>query len=159
MRTTRTIETLIERERGLVFDTLADLRHYDAWLPHSVVFKGTASISEGPIRPGTTYIETSIWGTRNGTITEMDRPARVSYRQPMTLRPAWLGVIDVRVVDILEEAGSSTRLKRSLSLGFQGPVRFFRNAVARSFVIEIERMQARLKACLETMPQAAGDAQ
>ncbi len=153
MRTTLIIETLIERERTLVFDILVDLRRYSEWLPRSIVFKGTTSISERPTCVGTTYVESSLWGVRRGTITELHRPDRVSYWQPMTLRPAWIGVIDVRVDDSLSEADSSTRLTRTLRLGFTGPVRLFKSAVARSFRAEIERTHARLKEYTETLPR------
>ncbi len=110
MTVTRIVETWIGCEPNLVFDTLADLRRYGEWLPPSSVFRGTTAICEGPIRPGTTYVETSPWGTRRGVVTAMHRPVRISYRQPMTLHPAWLGMIDVQVEDTLEAAGSETRL-------------------------------------------------
>lgn len=157
MRATRTIETLIDEDRGLIFDILIDLRHYDLWLPPSLVFRGTTSISDGPIRPGTTYLETSLWGARHGTILQAERPSRISYRQPMTLRPDWLGTIDIRIDDRLTPVGAATRLTRTLKLGFQGPVRLLRVAVARAFEVEIERMHARLKAYAEAMPRPSGD--
>ncbi len=82
----------------------------------------------------------------------MERPGRISYRQPMTLRPSGLGVIDVRIDDTLTKLGSATKLQRRLSLGFQGPVRLLRGAVAQAFEIEIKRTHARLKAYAEAMP-------
>lgn len=139
------VETLIEQERERVFDILIDLRNYGAWLPRSVVFRGTTSISPGPIRVGTTYREASLWGIRRGVIAALDRPDRVSYRQPMTLRPAWIGVIDVQIDDRLADVRSATRLTRQLSLRFQGPVRHFKDAVARAFRTEVERTHASLK--------------
>lgn len=145
MHERRIIETWIDREPGPVFDILVDLRRYGEWLPHSTVFRGTSSISAGPIGPGTSYVETSFWGTRNGRIVELERPCRLCYRQPMALRPAWLGVIDVRVEDTLANVRSGTLLRRTLHLGFSGPVSFFSGAVTHAFAAEIRRMQERLK--------------
>lgn len=149
MQEKRIIETWIDRDPDLVFDILVDLRHYREWLPHSTVFQGTTTISPGPIAPGTTYVESSIWGRRNGRIVELDRPFRVSYRQPMTLRPAWLGTIDVRVEDSLTGAHSGTLLRRTLRLDFQGLIRFFAQPVTHAFATEIRRVQRRLKAHAE----------
>lgn len=74
MSTILVFEAVIERQRELVFDLLVDLRRYADWLPHSPAFKGTTLISAGPIHTGTTYVETSPWGTRRGTVTALDRP-------------------------------------------------------------------------------------
>ncbi|MBO9707497.1 MAG: SRPBCC family protein [Caulobacter sp.] len=149
------IEVLIEQDRRKVFDLLVDLRHYGAWLPHSTVFAGTAVIAAGPIAVGTTYVETSFWGARHGLVTALEPPARVSYSQPMTLRPGWAGVIDIHIDDVLEEAGAKTRLTRYLRLDFEGPVRFLDVAVGQAFEREIRRTQARLKAYAETLPREA----
>jgi uncharacterized protein YndB with AHSA1/START domain len=151
-RKTLTVETDIAQRRETVFDILVDLRNYGAWLSPSIVFKGTSSISEGPIRVGTSYIETSVWGTRRGTVTELSRPERVAYWQPMTLNPAALGLIDVRVVDSLVGIGTNTHLTRRLDLKFVGPVNHIAWLVAHAFRTEIERLQARLKAYAETLP-------
>ncbi len=132
------VETEIEQRREIVYDILVDFRNYDSWLPRSLAFKGTTSISEGPIRVGTTYVEASVWGTRRGTVNALSRPDRMSYSQPMTLNPAILGVIGVRVEDSLTAVGAKTRVTRRLDLGFQGPVRFVAGFVAKSFKTEIE---------------------
>ncbi len=155
MDITLVISTTIDQSRTVVFDHLIDLRRYDQWLPPSSVFRGTTSIADGPIRPGTTYVESSVWGTRQGTIEAMGRPCVVSYRQPMTLRPRWLGVVDVHIHDTLEVVGQSTVLTRNIRLGFNGPVRFVRRAVARAFRREIMRTHAALKAYAESFPRCA----
>lgn len=156
MTATLAVEILIRQKRSVIFDVLQDIRGYGEWLPNSIVFRGTSSISEGPIRVGTTYVETSLWGTRQGIVTELDRPRCLQYHQPMTLRPAWLGVIDVRIQDTLTEEDNFTHLTRALTLGFQGPVRNLKTTVAISFRMEIERMQARLKQYAESLPLTEG---
>lgn len=155
MRLTRRVETLIETDRATIFDILADLRHYGDWLPHSLVFKGTTAISPGPIGVGTTYVETSPWGTRRGVVTVIDRPDRIAYWQPMTLSPRWLGTVFVRVEDSLAPVGFSTLLRRDLQLRFRGVVTLAAPIVARSFVSEIERIQKWLKSHAEARTAAA----
>lgn len=148
-----TFETVIRQSREVVFDLLVDLRRYDDWLPHSIAFEGTTSISDGPIRAGSTYVESSRWGTRRGIVTDLDRPARVSYRQPMTLRPLWFGGIDIALDHVLDELGPSTRVMRTLKLELRGPARLLRLPVVRSFKTENERMMAKLKNYAESLPR------
>lgn len=81
-----------------VFALLADLRGYDRWLPGSRAFHGTVAISGGPIAVGTTYVEPGPLGTRHGLVTEMDRPTRLTFEQPMTLKPRFTGVIGIKLV-------------------------------------------------------------
>jgi uncharacterized protein YndB with AHSA1/START domain len=152
---TTVISTAIGQDRGLVFDLLTDLRQYDSWLGRSGVFRGTTSIAPGPIRVGTTYVESSLWGTRHGVINALDRPGLVRYRQPMALRPRWLGTVDVRINDTLTTDGHTTLLTRSIRLTFIGPVRFARRAVARAFRREIARTHSALKMRAESLPPPA----
>jgi hypothetical protein len=152
MRVQRTIETWIDSQPDLIFDVLIDLRSYDEWLPDSAVFRGTTAISRGAIGPGTTYIESSPWGIRRGQVVDMDRPVRISYHQPMTLRHVWMGTIDIHVDDLLTPVNTGTLVKQGLSLDIQGPARVFGSSIASSFVTEIKRMQAQLKAYVEGMP-------
>ncbi len=122
MRTTLIIETLIERERTLVFDILVDLRRYSEWLPRSIVFKGTTSILRKADLRRHYLRRNQVFGEyAEERLPNCIAPDRVSYWQPMTLRPAWIGVIDVRVDDSLSEADSSTRLYTDPSSWIHGP--------------------------------------
>ncbi len=147
-------ETSINQRPEIIFDLLADLRGYAAWLPRSVIFNGTSSISPGPIAVGTSYVEKSLWGTRRGTVTEMNRPSRLSFHQPMTLRPAWIGNVDIRLYHELIPSGASTRLIRTLDLDICGPARLFSRVILRGFISENHRMLAKLKAYAES-PRAS----
>jgi hypothetical protein len=35
---------------------------------------------------GTTYCEPGPFGARNGTVTEFERPTKITFRQPMTMK-------------------------------------------------------------------------
>src|SRR5580698_9760432 len=109
-----------------VFTLITDLRAYDTWLPGSTAFHGTTTISDGPIRVGTTYVEPGPFAVRHGRVIELVPPTRVSFEQPMTLRPGFFGVVGIRLACDLAQAADSVRVRRSLDLTFQGPVKLAR---------------------------------
>src|SRR5580700_7147905 len=77
-----------------IFDLIIDFRGQDRWLPHSSAFHGTAEISADPVTLGTTYLEPGPFGVRNGTVTEFERPGKITFHQPMTMR-LHSGTLDV----------------------------------------------------------------
>ncbi|MEI9925837.1 MAG: SRPBCC family protein [Bradyrhizobium sp.] len=143
-------ETDILASAERVFSLLADLRDYDRWLPRSSAFHGTVTISDGPIAVGTTYVEPGPFGIRHGVVTAMDRPTRLAFEQPMTLKPRALGVIGIKLQHILTPNGASVHLTRSLELSPQGPVKLFMPFLVGMFRIENERMMRTLKGYAET---------
>jgi uncharacterized protein YndB with AHSA1/START domain len=145
-------EAEIRASAERVFSLLADLRDYDRWLPRSSAFHGTATISEGPIAVGTTYVEPGPLGTRHGTVTAMDRPTRLAFEQPMTLKPRALGVIGIKLFHTLTPGYAAVHLLRALELKPQGPIRLGMPFVARMFRAENERMMRTLKAYAEANP-------
>lgn len=132
-----------------IFSLLSQLREYDRWLPRSTAFYGTSSISDGPISVGTTYVEESPFGVRRGVVTTYDPPRQLDFRQPMTLRPALLGRIDIVLRHSIAQSGESTLVQRSLELSPVGPVRFFMPIITRLFAAENRRMLDRLKIVAE----------
>jgi len=128
-----------------VFSLLAELRDYDRWLPRSAAFRGTTEISEGPIVAGTTYVERSPFGTRNGRLTELVPPTRLNFEQPMTLRPRILGVIGIRLFHTLTPGVDSVHVLRLLELSPRGPITLAMPVVVRMFRAENERMMQALK--------------
>ncbi|HEY7596798.1 MAG TPA: SRPBCC family protein [Actinophytocola sp.] len=139
----------IRGEAEAVFDTLADLRGYGRWLGNSAAYAGTADISSDPVAAGTTYVEPGPTGVRRGTVTEFDRPTRVAFHQPMTMRPRLLGVIDIHVRYTLTEADGTVHLERVVTLTFGWPLRLLRAAVVPQFRRESERTMRALKAHVE----------
>src|ERR1039458_4949109 len=80
-----------------VFDVILDLRGYDRWLAASKGYGGITDISSDPVTLGTIYVEPGRKGVRHGTITEFEPPMKVVFHQPMTMKPRFLGIIDIRV--------------------------------------------------------------
>jgi hypothetical protein len=77
-----------------IFDVIIDFRGQDRWLSKSAAFRGTSELSSNPVTLGTTYREPGPLGVRNGTVTELERPTKITFHQPMTLTLG-AGTIDV----------------------------------------------------------------
>ncbi len=110
----------INGTRETIFDLIADLAHYDRWLPGSRVFGGMTQVS--PVSPGvgTTYAD----GPMRGSITEFNPPERITFEQSMPVRALRLsGKLDVRVRYALEETGSdgqATHVIREVTCNLHG---------------------------------------
>ncbi|HEY5986648.1 MAG TPA: SRPBCC family protein [Streptosporangiaceae bacterium] len=77
-----------------IFDVITDFRGQDRWLTQSSAFHGTTEISSNPVTLGTTYREPGPFGVRDGQVTEFERPTKVAFHQPMTMR-LHAGIVDV----------------------------------------------------------------
>ena len=142
-------ERRIRADAERVFALLADLRGYDRWLPPSAAFHGTTRISGGPIGVGTTYVEQSPAGVRHGRVTALVRPTRLDFEQPMTLKPAILGEVGIKLFHTLGQEPESVLLLRRLELTPRGPVTWLMPLVIRAFRAENERMMTLLAAFAE----------
>jgi hypothetical protein len=69
-----------------IFDVIIDFRGQDRLLTRSSAFHGTTEISSDPVTLGTTYREPGPLGVRNGTVTEFERPTKITFHQPMTMK-------------------------------------------------------------------------
>src|ERR1700722_12299356 len=105
-----------------IFDVIADLRGQDRWLGHSSSFRGTSEIFANPVTLGTTYREPGPLGVRNGTVTELERPTKIAFRQPMTFR-LHAGTIDVVMRYVLTPGGESTRVRRVVTVRIPWPLK------------------------------------
>jgi uncharacterized protein YndB with AHSA1/START domain len=114
----------INTSAAKVFDVVVDLQSYAEWLPDSAAFHGTTSVSEFPVKQGTTYIESTPSGIRSGKVLEFERPSRVLFHQPMQMNHVPEGVlIDIKVEVILREKSEGfTSVERNVYLGFPEPL-------------------------------------
>lgn len=129
-----------------VFDALVDLPGYGRWLTSSSAYAGTTEVSTDPVAAGTTYVEQSPSGTRDGTVTELDRPSRVTFHQPMTMRPRLLGVIDIHVTYTLAPTTAGVHVTRLVRLTIPWPLRLAQPLVLRQFDHESRRTMDALAA-------------
>lgn len=147
---TTTIERHVDiaADPASVFDLLADLHDY-RWLPSEGDYEGTSEISPPPVAVGTTYVEHSRRGVRRGRVVALDRPTRIAFHQPMTLRPRIAGTIDSTVTMTVAAAGDGTRVTRTVELGIPRRLAIVRGLVVGRYARESERMLRALKAAAE----------
>jgi hypothetical protein len=99
---------------------------------------------------GTTYVERGPTGVRRGKVTGFVSPTRVAFEQPMTMKPAAVGPVAIRLGHTLTPAKGSVHLRRTVHRSLSRPVRFARPIVKRQFVVENERMMSALRAFAES---------
>lgn len=131
-----------------IFDLITDLRGQDRWLSKSSSYRGTLEISSNPAVLGTTYREPGPFGVRRGTLTEYERPTKIGFHQPMTMRLGF-GTIDVVLRYTLSPAGGSTLVTRVATIDVPGPLKLVQPVLVRAFQTESGRTLRALKAHAE----------
>jgi uncharacterized protein YndB with AHSA1/START domain len=139
-------ETTINRPPEAVFNLIADLPHYDQWLPPSDLYASMTQYSRLPIERGTTYIDQGKLSRMTGRITEFDPPRRLHFRQT-TVSVA--GALDIEIRYTLESANGGTHLTRDVEVGPTGAYGLVKGYLLRSISKENERILAVMKAHLE----------
>jgi hypothetical protein len=135
-----------------IFDVITDFGGQDRWLAKSSAFRGTTAISADPVTLGTTYREPGPFGVRNGTVTEFERPAAVTFRQPMTLRLR-AGTVDVTLRYTLAPGPGAgvTHVARVVTITVPPRLRLVQPVLVRAFRTESTRTLMALKAYAETL--------
>jgi len=144
-------EADVQRSAETIFDLIIDFRGQDRWLTKSSVFRGTSEISSDPVTLGTTYREPGPAGVRKGTVTELERPTKLTCHQPLIL-PLHVGTVDATLRYTLTPTGSeSTHVERVVTLGIPWSLKPFRPLLVRAFRRESERTLLALKAYADTL--------
>jgi hypothetical protein len=128
-----------------IFNLIADFHSQDRWLGRSSAFHGTSEISSSIVTLGTTYREPGPFGVRNGAVTEFERPTKITFHQPMTMKFG-LGIVDVTVRMTLAQKAASTQVKRVVTIGVPWQLKPFQPLLVREFRTESARMLMALKA-------------
>ena len=139
----------INGTRETIFDLLADLAHYDRWLPGSRVFGGMTQVSPVLAGVGTTYAD----GPMRGSITEFNPPERITFEQSMPLKALLLtGKLDMRVRYTLEATGSdgqATHVIREVTFHLHGILGAAQPLVASTIRRESGRLLKMMKQYVE----------
>jgi uncharacterized protein YndB with AHSA1/START domain len=140
-----------------IFDLITDFRGQDRWLAKSSAFRGTTAISSDPVTLGTTYREPGSFGVRNGTVTEFERPAKITFHQPMTLR-LHSGTVDVTLRYALTPGAvaEATHVARVVTLTIPASLRLAQPVLVRAFRAESTRTLMALKAYADALPSLPG---
>lgn len=141
----------------VLFDLVCDLHAYDRWLPSAGDYEGTSEISPPPVAVGTSYVEHSRRGVRRGTVIALARPDVMAFRQPMTLRPRFLGTIESTVSMSFAATATGTRVTRTVELGLPRRLAPVRSLIAGRYAAEGERMLGALKSYAERQGGSGGE--
>ena len=135
-----------------IFDVITDFRGQARWLAKSSAFRGTTEISSDPVTLGTTYREPGPFGVRNGTVTELERPAKITFHQPMTMR-LHAGTVDVTLRYTLTpgSAAGMTHVARVVTVTIPPSLRLVQPVLVRAFRTESARTLGALKAYADTL--------
>ena len=144
-------ETDVHCAAETLFDVIVDLHGYDRWLAASHALLGITNISSDPVALGTTYIESGSRGVRHGTVTVFEPPTQVAFHQPMTMKPGFLGVIDIHVRYTMTPATALTHVCRVVWSTISWPLKLGQPLVVRQFRAEGERTLLALKAFAEDL--------
>ena len=128
-----------------IFAAIVDLRGYERWLGTSNVFEGITDISSDPIALGATWSETGPNGVRRGTVTEFEPPTRVTFHQPMTMSPRFLGIIEITVSMTLTPTPLSVHVRRVVTIRIPWPLKIVQPLVLGQFRKESGRTLLALK--------------
>jgi len=137
-----------------IFDLIVDFDGQSRWLARSSSFHGTADVSSDPVTLGTTYREPGPLGVRHGTVTEFERPTRVTFHQPMTMR-LHAGTIDVTLRYVLAPHGAFTHVRRAVTIAIPWSLKALQPVIVRSFRTESARTLEALKAYADTLSSTA----
>jgi uncharacterized protein YndB with AHSA1/START domain len=120
--------TMIDRPIGDVFARLADLNDYGTWMHRTGLFRRCRQTSDGPLGPGTAYLDVTRMGTFHGEVTDYQRPSRIRFRE--TLR--WFGsdLMEARPEYFLEADGDRTIVHHVAEGDLLGPMRLMKPVAA-----------------------------
>jgi uncharacterized protein YndB with AHSA1/START domain len=141
-------EAEIGADAETIFDLIIDFRGQGRWLTRSSAFHGTEEISSDSVALGTTYREPGPLGVRNGEVTEFERPTRLTFHQPMTIRFG-LGTVEVTLRYTLTPGLGSTHVRRVVTIDVPWPLKLFQPVVAHAFRVESGRTLIALKAYVD----------
>jgi uncharacterized protein YndB with AHSA1/START domain len=143
------LTTDINSTRETIFDLIADLAHYDRWLPGSRVFGGVTNVLPASLGVGTTYAN----GPMHGTITEFNPPERIAFEQSMPLKALLLtGKLDVRVrytLETIRNDEQATQVIREVTFTPRGILAVAQPLFVSTIRRESERMLEMLKQYVE----------
>jgi hypothetical protein len=88
---------------------------------------------------------------RHGTVTEFERPAKITFQQPMTMR-LHAGIVDVTLRYTLTPAGGSTHVTRVVTIGIPWSLKVIQPVIIRAFRVESGRTLVALKAYADKLP-------
>lgn len=143
------IEETIDRPIEEVFEKIVDISSYNEWMPRRGLFISCRKESDGPAGLGTVYSDRTWLGTISGSISEFDKPRKVTfhYTAPFlwwTMIEGWPGYTLERKDD------TSTTVHHHAEGRLYGPFKLLRPLMRRVAQGERRRTLDALKATLKS---------
>lgn len=143
----------IDGSNETIFALIADLEHYDRWLPRSRAFGSMTDVSHSPVGTGTTYVDSGPNGVMRGSITDYQPPTHITFRQSMPVKLLLLaGMLEMDIRYTLETEGNATRVERVVAFTMPGMIKVGQPIVIATVRRESERLLQVLKRYVETQP-------
>lgn len=144
------VETLINRSPETVFQLLADLTGYAAWLPPSPIHKEITDVSEQPVQVGTTYLDKGQTYEMRGEVTKYKPYTRLAFHQSAFInQPGARGELDIHIRYMLTAKEEGTRVLRTCEIHTTDLLAIFQSSVVEPLRKESERILQRMKWYLE----------
>ncbi|HVU14712.1 MAG TPA: SRPBCC domain-containing protein [Phototrophicaceae bacterium] len=140
------LEVDIKSPPETVFDTLADIVHYDRWLAPSGTYNTTTNVSDNVVRAGTTYVDHNSGGVLYGQVREYKPYSRLVFHQATKRKIIGL---DVTIRYELTRTDEGTHLERTTSMTPLGLLRLLAPMVIGRTRTENQRTLDELKYYLE----------
>ncbi len=146
--------THIDSSCETVFALIADIAHYDRWLPRSRAFGSVTEVSPVPVGAGTKYVDTGPTGTMHGSITDYRPPAHIAFRQSMPIKVLlFAGTLEMDIRYTLEPVGRATRVVRIVTFNLPGVLKVGQPIVVATVRRESDRLLQVMKRHVETLPK------
>lgn len=141
---------VVNRPVEAVFQLIADLPHYGQWLPSAGAFSAVSTVSDNPIKLGTTYVDNGTSTVMQGQITVFEPPNRITFRQNARFqRFIFSGGLHVQIQYTLAATNSGTQVKRDTTVEVLRILKLLQPVVLRTIRKENERILQKMKAYLE----------
>jgi uncharacterized protein YndB with AHSA1/START domain len=143
-------EASIKRSPETVFQLLTDLPGYASWLPPSQLYSETTTISDHPIKVGTTYIDKGPSTEMHGEVTEFEPCSHLVFRQSSHFMQPWSSEgLDLHIRYTLHPIGDGTQVIREVMLHPQGMLKVAQPMLLRAISKESDRILQIMKWYLE----------
>jgi carbon monoxide dehydrogenase subunit G len=143
--------TAINAPPQAVFDRLADFAHYDDWLPSSSMFKSVSTVSDNPVKLGSTYVDKNSSSIMYGKVTAYEPPQKITFHQVTHIKALGLDLagLEITITYQLAASGSGTNLTRDVIVQGRGLLTLIQARLLPGIAAENHRILAALKSACE----------
>src|SRR2546430_908406 len=145
--------THIDGRSEAIFALIADLPHYDQWLPRSRAFGSVIQISPLPVGLGTTYTDSGPSGIMQGSVIDHQPPTRIAFEQTMPVKLLlFAAILTLSIRYTIEPDRQATRVDREVSFQPHGVIKVAQPIITATIRRESGRILQAMKRAVESQP-------